>query len=109
MPLWKPVALCSLALLGLSASALLNCGGSGKRDGNGAKPGGSNNGGNDHQLSRTFDGDKAFTYLTDQVNFGFRIPGTTEHDKCGDYIVSTLKGFGWDVEEQTFSATVRGQ
>jgi hypothetical protein len=109
MRIWKPIAIGSLAVLGLSAFVLLCCGSGGKKSGNDGNPNNPNNGGNTEQLSRKFDGSRAFTYLTDQVNFGFRIPGTPEHKRCGDYIVNTLRGIGWEVEEQTFNATVRGQ
>jgi len=40
---------------------------------------------------REFDGAKAFTYLQQQVQFGFRIPGTPPHEQTGDWILAQLK------------------
>ncbi|UCG24298.1 MAG: M28 family peptidase [Chloroflexota bacterium] len=49
-----------------------------------------------------FDGQKAFTYLEQQMAFGPRWPGSQGHSEVGDYIVSTLNELGWMVEEQRF-------
>lgn len=38
-----------------------------------------------------FDGARAMACLTKQVEFGPRVPGTTPHDACRDYLVSELK------------------
>jgi len=40
---------------------------------------------------REFDGAKAFSYLQQQVQFGFRIPGTPPHEQTGDWILAQLK------------------
>lgn len=106
--LFKLAALTAICALFLGASS---CGGGGTSPGNAAPPDDGGNGGggpNPAQPSRMFDGDRAFKHLVDQVNFGYRVPGSDGHRKCGDYIVATLKANGWEVEEQTFTATVRG-
>lgn len=48
----------------------------------------------------TFNEDSAYRFIEDQVDFGFRIPGTESHEACGDYLVSKLAGYGFDVSEQ---------
>lgn len=40
---------------------------------------------------REFDGTRAFTYLQQQVQFGFRVPGTSAHEQTGDWILTQLK------------------
>jgi hypothetical protein len=57
---------------------------------------------------REFDGAKAFTYLQQQVQFGFRIPGTPAHEQTGDWILAQLKTRAdtvWvqDIEHRTAS------
>lgn len=49
-------------------------------------------------LSPDFNADSAYAYTKVQVDFGPRIPGTTAHQKCADYLVSKLKSFGAVVE-----------
>ena len=51
---------------------------------------------------RSFDGDRAFGHLLDQMEFGPRWPGSPGHARTGDYIVEQLSGLGWKVEEQLF-------
>ncbi len=41
--------------------------------------------------TREFDGNKAFGYLQQQVQFGFRIPGTPAHEQEGDWLERELK------------------
>lgn len=41
--------------------------------------------------AREFDGPRAFTYLQQQVQFGFRVPGTPAHEQTGDWILAQLK------------------
>jgi len=60
-------------------------------------------------VQTSFDGEKAFDHLEAQMAFGNRIPGTSAHVKCGDYIADTLRGLGLEVEEQAFSVTIRGR
>lgn len=47
-----------------------------------------------------FSSDSAYNYIKTQVDFGPRVPNTTEHKKCADYLVQTLKRFGAEVIEQ---------
>jgi hypothetical protein len=49
-----------------------------------------------------FDGQRAFTYLEQQMDFGPRWPGSEGHMQVADYIVGTLDDLGWKVEEQRF-------
>jgi Zn-dependent M28 family amino/carboxypeptidase len=49
-----------------------------------------------------FDGQSAFTFLEQQMEFGERWPGSQGHVEVGDYIVGKLGDLGWEVEEQTF-------
>ncbi|MDW8334658.1 MAG: M28 family peptidase [Bacteroidia bacterium] len=50
-----------------------------------------------------FDSDSAYAFLTVQTAFGPRIPGTTAHKKCGDFIAGALRRYGAKVYEQTTS------
>lgn len=52
------------------------------------------------QVSPDFDADSAYSYVDKQVAFGPRVPNTPEHIVCGDYLVSELKRFGAEVQEQ---------
>src|SRR5207248_4535253 len=56
-----------------------------------------------------FDGDRAFTDLKKQVEFGPRVPAMPGHDKCRDFLVSTLKPLADSVERQDFTQKVRGK
>lgn len=49
-------------------------------------------------VSPDFNADSAYAYTKAQVDFGPRIPGTTAHQKCADYLVLKLKSFGAVVE-----------
>jgi glutaminyl-peptide cyclotransferase len=40
---------------------------------------------------REFDGAKAFGYLQQQLQFGYRVPGTPPHEQTGDWILAQLK------------------
>jgi len=40
---------------------------------------------------REFDGQRAFTYVTDQMKFGPRIPGTPPHEQEGDWLLAQLR------------------
>ncbi|RLF61723.1 MAG: hypothetical protein DRN33_06485, partial [Thermoplasmata archaeon] len=42
-----------------------------------------------------FNGDKAYTWVTQQCDLGYRIPGTEAHRRAGDLIVETLRSLGW--------------
>ncbi|CAG5009913.1 hypothetical protein DYBT9275_04596 [Dyadobacter sp. CECT 9275] len=52
-----------------------------------------------------FNADSAYHFVKQQVNFGPRVPNTAAHKACGDYLVATLRKFGFQVTEQTFVAT----
>lgn len=44
----------------------------------------------------TFNADSAYSFITRQVEFGPRVPGTEAHAKCAGYIASELKRHGAD-------------
>lgn len=48
----------------------------------------------------SFSADSAFVFTQRQVNFGPRVPGTSAHKDCGNYLASELKRFGATVIEQ---------
>jgi len=50
--------------------------------------------------SPDFNADSAYAYTKAQVDFGPRIPGTSAHQKCADYLVAKLKSFGANVNIQ---------
>ncbi len=50
----------------------------------------------------TFDGDRAFTFLEKQCEFGPRYAGTEGHIACRDYLVETLQGLADEVTTQAF-------
>jgi glutaminyl-peptide cyclotransferase len=107
MKFFKPAAIC-IAAMALSLFALALCCGSGGKTNIINPPNQNPNQNGTVQLSKTFSGANAYGLLQDQVNFGFRIPGTKEHKNCGDWIIAKLKEYGWEVEEQPFTATIRG-
>lgn len=47
-----------------------------------------------------FDADSAYSFIEAQVKFGPRVPSTPSHRKCGDYLISKLKGYGATVVTQ---------
>jgi hypothetical protein len=51
----------------------------------------------------TFSGDSAYAFVAKQVSFGPRVPNSKAHQACGDWLVSTLKRYGFEVTEQTFT------
>ncbi len=55
-----------------------------------------------------FDGAKAFEDLAAQMAFGARPTGSAAWVKTGDYILSTLKDYGWKTQEQPFDLNVNG-
>jgi len=56
------------------------------------------------QKAPNFIGDSAYSYVAKQVSFGYRVPNTVAHVRCGDYLVASLKKFGCEVIEQDFQA-----
>jgi glutaminyl-peptide cyclotransferase len=55
--------------------------------------------------SPNFSAETAYQFVAKQVTFGPRVPNTTAHKQCGDWMVTTLKSFGLEVKEQPFVAT----
>lgn len=47
-----------------------------------------------------FNADSAYAYVEKQVLFGPRVPNTSSHKACGDYLASELRRFGAKVYEQ---------
>lgn len=47
-----------------------------------------------------FQADSAFQTIEAQCAFGPRVPNSTAHDECGDYIVGRFKALGLEVVEQ---------
>jgi hypothetical protein len=50
-----------------------------------------------------FDADSAWAYLVRQVEFGPRVPGSSAHRECGEWLAATLERAGAVVERDTFS------
>jgi glutaminyl-peptide cyclotransferase len=57
----------------------------------------------DHGRQHDFDGERAFSYLQQQVAFGPRIPGTTAHERTADWILAHLRGIADTVIVQAFT------
>lgn len=49
-----------------------------------------------------FNADSAYFFVEKQVKFGPRVPNTPAHVKCGDWMISSLKKYGFEVTEQKF-------
>jgi Zn-dependent M28 family amino/carboxypeptidase len=49
-------------------------------------------------------GEKAMEHVRAQVAFGPRLPGSPQSQKCRDYITQQLRSFGYDVEDDAFTA-----
>jgi len=52
-----------------------------------------------------FNGDSAYVFIKKQVDFGPRVPNSSAHRKCGEYLVQQLRNYGWEVYTQQFEAT----
>ena len=52
------------------------------------------------KVSPNFNADSAYSFVEKQVSFGPRVPGTSAHEKCGDFLVAKLEEFGAKVVEQ---------
>lgn len=48
----------------------------------------------------TFSGDSAYAYTKAQCDFGPRVPNSTAHDRCGDWLVQKFTDLGATVTEQ---------
>lgn len=57
------------------------------------------------QVSPEFNADSAYSFVEKQVAFGPRVPGSTAHKACGDYLVAKLADFGAGVIEQEAEIT----
>lgn len=57
------------------------------------------------ELWKEFSGGKAFEHVRSQVSIGPRPSGSEGIAKARGHIATTLRTFGWDVENQTFTAT----
>lgn len=47
-----------------------------------------------------FNADSAYLYTEAQCAFGPRVPNTTAHERCGEFIAQKFKGFGTTVTDQ---------
>jgi Zn-dependent M28 family amino/carboxypeptidase len=56
--------------------------------------------------SINFDADSAYHSIAVQLAFGARVPGSSAHRLCGDYIVATLHSYNAEVFEQQFNAVL---
>lgn len=52
------------------------------------------------KVSPGFNADSAYMFIEKQVTFGPRVPNTSQHIVCGNYLVEQLKSFGAEVIEQ---------
>lgn len=50
-----------------------------------------------------FDGERAYGYLTDQVAFGPRVPGTDAWRECREYFYAHFDSCGFEVDSQAFA------
>lgn len=53
--------------------------------------------------------DSIYQFVSAQLDFGYRIPGTPEHLACRDWLVSKFESYGADVSLQNFKASFMGQ
>lgn len=53
-----------------------------------------------------FDSALAYSKVEKQLSFGTRVPGSSTHTQCKNWMVETMKSYGWSVEEENFKATV---
>lgn len=57
------------------------------------------------KVSPDFNADSAYFFVDKQVAFGPRVPGTPQHQACGDYLTRKLTEFGAEVTEQKADIT----
>lgn len=60
---------------------------------------------NAKETETLFSADSAYSYVERQVYFGPRVPGTSAHKACGDWLSEKLKSFGAEVTEQNATLT----
>lgn len=51
-----------------------------------------------------FAADSAYGYIQEQVDFGPRVPNSSAHQACGEYLVAKLKEFGAELKIQDYEA-----
>jgi glutaminyl-peptide cyclotransferase len=59
-----------------------------------------------HSAPPNFKGERAFSFLKAQCDFGPRVPGSMAHQKCQEYLIKTLKANTPNVTTQAFSYTL---
>jgi Zn-dependent M28 family amino/carboxypeptidase len=59
-------------------------------------------------IAPAFSADSTYNYIEKQLSFGYRVPGTKEHEECKDWLVSKLKEYTPTVEVQEFKANFLG-
>ena len=52
-----------------------------------------------------FNQDSAYAFIEKQLSFGFRVPGTEASISCKDWIISKLRSYGAEVQEQKFTTS----
>lgn len=57
----------------------------------------------------SFSSDSALLFIKQQCEFGPRVPNTSAHDKCAEYLVEKLKSYGLIVTTQKYTATAYDQ
>ena len=57
------------------------------------------------KVSPDFNPDSAYSFVEKQVSFGPRIPNTSQHTACGNYLTAMLNDFGAQVIEQKTTVT----
>lgn len=55
-----------------------------------------------------FNADSAYAYVGQQVAFGPRIPNTTAHQKCADWMIQNMRAFADSTTVQTASVSTQG-
>lgn len=58
-----------------------------------------------HAVAPSFNADSAFSYVKDQTDFGPRVPNTTAHRKCAEWLEQKLKSFGAETIVQNIQVT----
>lgn len=56
----------------------------------------------------SFSQDSAYAHIEKQLSFGYRIPGTKEHEACKDWFVEKFKSYGAKIDVQEFKASFLG-
>ncbi len=57
----------------------------------------------------TFNADSAYTYVEQQLAFGYRVPGTDDHKACGQWLMDKLESYGGKVYKQDFKSNFQGK